>query len=81
MLSVNLLTCVSYAGEFMFGSGVPSVEPHSAEESLSRPTPEVLYESQWEEGFTGGEDDEEKHFCMLMENLGASNIFEEWVLL
>uniref|UniRef100_A0A671SBV8 Ras and EF-hand domain-containing protein homolog n=1 Tax=Sinocyclocheilus anshuiensis TaxID=1608454 RepID=A0A671SBV8_9TELE len=24
-----------------------------------------------------GEDDEEKHFCMLMENLGASNIFEE----
>uniref|UniRef100_A0A672LIP3 Calcium release activated channel regulator 2A n=1 Tax=Sinocyclocheilus grahami TaxID=75366 RepID=A0A672LIP3_SINGR len=24
-----------------------------------------------------GDDDEEQHFCMLMENLGASNIFEE----
>lgn len=61
----------------MFGPGVSSVEPHSAEESLSRQTPEVLYESQWEEVLSGGEDDEEKHFCMLMENLGASNIFEE----
>uniref|UniRef100_A0A8C2GV29 Calcium release activated channel regulator 2A n=1 Tax=Cyprinus carpio TaxID=7962 RepID=A0A8C2GV29_CYPCA len=37
----------------------------------------VLYESQWEERLSRGEDDEEKHFCMLMENLGASNIFEE----
>ncbi|XP_057204523.1 EF-hand calcium-binding domain-containing protein 4B isoform X1 [Triplophysa rosa] len=63
--------------EFMFGPGVPSVEPHSAVESLSQQTTEVLYESQWEEGFTGGEDDEEKHFCMLMENLGASKIFED----
>lgn len=63
--------------EFMFGPGVSSVEPHSAEESLSHQTPEMLYESQWEERLSGGEDDEEKHFCMLMENLGASNIFED----
>uniref|UniRef100_A0A9J7XG98 EF-hand domain-containing protein n=1 Tax=Cyprinus carpio carpio TaxID=630221 RepID=A0A9J7XG98_CYPCA len=63
--------------EFMFGPGVVSVDPHADEEPVSGKTPEVLYESQWEERLSRGEDDEEKHFCMLMENLGASNIFEE----
>lgn len=66
-----------YSGEFMFGPGVASVELHGGEESVSRNTPEVLYESQWEERISRAEEDEEKHFCMLMENLGASNIFEE----
>ncbi|XP_048024867.1 EF-hand calcium-binding domain-containing protein 4B [Megalobrama amblycephala] len=63
--------------EFMFGPGVASVELHAGEESVSRKTPEVLYESQWEERISRAEEDEEKHFCMLMENLGASNIFED----
>uniref|UniRef100_A0A672PZ81 Calcium release activated channel regulator 2A n=1 Tax=Sinocyclocheilus grahami TaxID=75366 RepID=A0A672PZ81_SINGR len=63
--------------EFMFGPGVVSVDPHADEQPVSGKTPEVLYESQWEERLSRGEDDEEKHFCMLMENLGASNIFEE----
>ncbi|KAL1257033.1 hypothetical protein QQF64_012578 [Cirrhinus molitorella] len=63
--------------EFMFGPGVVSVDPHAGEEPVSGKTPEVLYESQWEETLSTGEDDEEKHFCMLMENLGASNIFED----
>lgn len=69
----------------MFGSGVASVELLAGEELVSRKTPEVLYESQWEERISRAgeerisraEEDEEKHFCMLMENLGASNIFEE----
>ncbi|XP_077049746.1 EF-hand calcium-binding domain-containing protein 4B [Siphateles boraxobius] len=63
--------------EFMFGTGVAPVEPHVGEEPVSRKTPEVLYESQWEERISRAEDDEEKHFCMLMEKLGASNIFED----
>lgn len=61
----------------MFGPGVAPVEPHAGEEPVSRMSPEVLYENQWEERISRAEDDEEKHFCMLMENLGASNIFEE----
>ncbi|XP_052008897.1 EF-hand calcium-binding domain-containing protein 4B isoform X2 [Xyrauchen texanus] len=63
--------------EFMFGPGVPSAEPHPGAESVSGKTPEVMYESQWEERLSSGENDEEKHFSMLMENLGASNIFED----
>ncbi|KAF4101205.1 EF-hand calcium-binding domain-containing protein 4B isoform X1 [Onychostoma macrolepis] len=63
--------------EFMFGPGVVSVDPHAGKEPVSAKTPEVLYESQWEEKLSRGDDDEEQHFCMLMENLGASNIFEE----
>ncbi|XP_026143009.1 ras and EF-hand domain-containing protein homolog isoform X2 [Carassius auratus] len=63
--------------EFMFGPSVVSVDPHTDEEPVLAKTPEVLYESQWEERNSRGDDDEEQHFCMLMENLGASNIFEE----
>ncbi|XP_043072794.1 EF-hand calcium-binding domain-containing protein 4B [Puntigrus tetrazona] len=63
--------------EFMFGPDVVLVDPHRGEGPVSSKTPEVLYESQWEEKSSSGEDDEEQHFCMLMENLGASNIFEE----
>ncbi len=61
----------------MFGSSVVSVSPHADEEPVSANSPEVLYESHWEEKPSRGDDDEEQHFCMLMENLGASNIFEE----
>ncbi|KAM6984752.1 EF-hand calcium-binding domain-containing protein 4B-like [Aplochiton taeniatus] len=42
-----------------------------------RRVPEALYQSQWEQKLTGGEDEEEKHFSMLMESLGASNVFED----
>lgn len=38
---------------------------------------EALYQSQWEAKLSGVEDEEEKHFCMLLESLGASNVFEE----
>ncbi|XP_039506405.1 ras and EF-hand domain-containing protein homolog [Pimephales promelas] len=63
--------------EFMFGPGVTAVESHAGDDLVSRKSPEVLYESQWGERISRAEDDEEKHFCMLMENLGASNIFED----
>ncbi|KAG7257079.1 hypothetical protein CRUP_027729 [Coryphaenoides rupestris] len=39
---------------------------------------ETLYQSQWEAKLAGGGDEEEEqHFCMLMESLGASNVFED----
>lgn len=63
-------------GEFMFGPAAAA--PQAGEMSVSvQCPPESLYQSQWEERLSRGEDEEEKHFCMLMENLGASNVFEE----
>uniref|UniRef100_A0A3B4ERX3 small monomeric GTPase n=1 Tax=Pundamilia nyererei TaxID=303518 RepID=A0A3B4ERX3_9CICH len=38
---------------------------------------EALYQSQWEAKLSGVEDEEERHFCMLLESLGASNVFED----
>lgn len=38
---------------------------------------EALYQSQWEAKLSAVEDEEERHFCMLLESLGASNVFEE----
>ncbi|XP_028813388.1 ras and EF-hand domain-containing protein homolog [Denticeps clupeoides] len=56
--------------EFMFGN------PAEAE-ARKTSSPEVLYESRWEESRGRDEEEEEKHFCMLMDSLGASNVFEE----
>ncbi|XP_035381454.1 ras and EF-hand domain-containing protein homolog [Electrophorus electricus] len=64
--------------EFMFGTSASAAGLESAVEPVpERCPPEMLYQSQWEETLSGGRDGEEKHFCMLMENLGASNIFED----
>uniref|UniRef100_UPI0037E97166 EF-hand calcium-binding domain-containing protein 4B n=1 Tax=Semicossyphus pulcher TaxID=241346 RepID=UPI0037E97166 len=63
--------------EFLFGQKI-SVEKDMEEKNPSKSPPEVLYQSQWEESLTrGGEDDEEKHFSMLMESLGANSVFED----
>ncbi|XP_054609636.1 EF-hand calcium-binding domain-containing protein 4B isoform X2 [Dunckerocampus dactyliophorus] len=50
-------------------------EPNQAPSSGLR-TKEALYQSQWEAKLSGGEDEEE-HFCMLLESLGASHVFED----
>ncbi|XP_072551155.1 EF-hand calcium-binding domain-containing protein 4B [Salminus brasiliensis] len=66
--------------EFMFGPSASSSASslRAAEETTSMQShPELLYQSQWEETLSVGEDDEEQHFCMLMEHLGASNVFED----
>ncbi|XP_033888165.3 EF-hand calcium-binding domain-containing protein 4B-like [Acipenser ruthenus] len=54
--------------EFLFGRKISISEV---------PQTEAVYQNQWEERLAGGEDDEERHFCMLMESLGASNLFED----
>ncbi|CAL8242504.1 unnamed protein product [Merluccius merluccius] len=39
---------------------------------------ETLYQSQWDAKLAGGEEDEEeRHFSMLLESLGAGNVFED----
>ncbi|XP_035982619.1 ras and EF-hand domain-containing protein homolog [Fundulus heteroclitus] len=61
---------------FLFGRRI-SVDDVMGEKNARKSLPEVLYQSQWEERpERGGEDDEEKHFAMLMESLGASSILE-----
>ncbi|KAG9273067.1 hypothetical protein AMEX_G12162 [Astyanax mexicanus] len=64
--------------EFLFGpTASASSLGTSKEQSSMQSPPEQLYQSQWEETLSGGEDDEEKHFSMLMEHLGANNVFED----
>ncbi|XP_012688537.2 EF-hand calcium-binding domain-containing protein 4B [Clupea harengus] len=65
--------------EFMFGQRV-SVSELGEEGAVDATPPEALYQSRWEESLTGGgggEEEEERNFCMLMESLGASNVFED----
>lgn len=39
---------------------------------------EVLYQTQSEDAFSSrDEDEEEEHFSMLMESLGANSVFEK----
>ncbi|KAM3870078.1 EF-hand calcium-binding domain-containing protein 4B [Diretmus argenteus] len=60
--------------EFLFGQKI------SVEEGMGDPSkslPEALYQTQWEERLASSEDEEEKYFCMLMESLGGSNVFED----
>lgn len=54
------------------------------EELMTTPfqkVPEALDQSSGDEQLSENEDDEEGHFSMLMESLGASNVFEESVLM
>ncbi|XP_010755121.3 ras and EF-hand domain-containing protein homolog [Larimichthys crocea] len=63
--------------EFLFGQRI-SVEESMDEKTQCKTQSEVLYETQWEENLTrGDEDEEEEHFCRLMESLGANSVFED----
>ncbi|XP_044049694.1 EF-hand calcium-binding domain-containing protein 4B [Siniperca chuatsi] len=63
--------------EFLFGQKI-SVEEGMEEKNPCESPSEVLYQTQWEESLArGDEDEEEKHFCMLMESLGANSVFED----
>lgn len=60
-------------GLFLHGRRISMVDDHS--QALGKK--EALYQSQWEAKLSAMEDEEERHFCMLLESLGASNVFEE----
>uniref|UniRef100_A0A8C4HCB6 EF-hand domain-containing protein n=1 Tax=Dicentrarchus labrax TaxID=13489 RepID=A0A8C4HCB6_DICLA len=63
--------------KFLFGPEI-SVEEDMGEKNSCKSPTEVLYQTQWEESLTKrDEDEEEKHFCMLMESLGAKSVFED----
>ncbi|XP_068459009.1 EF-hand calcium-binding domain-containing protein 4B isoform X1 [Clinocottus analis] len=48
------------------------------EKNACKSPTEVLYQTQWDENMArGDEEEEEKHFCMLMESLGANSVFED----
>ncbi|XP_035520196.1 ras and EF-hand domain-containing protein homolog [Morone saxatilis] len=62
---------------FLFGQEI-SVEEDMGEKNACKSPTEVLYQTQWEESLAKrDEDEEEKHFCMLMESLGAKSVFED----
>ncbi|KAM9754733.1 EF-hand calcium-binding domain-containing protein 4B [Menidia menidia] len=62
---------------FLFGQRIP-LEEGVGEKKPVKSLPEVLYQSQWEESPAKEvEDEEEKHFSMLMENLGANSVFQD----
>ncbi|XP_041853618.1 EF-hand calcium-binding domain-containing protein 4B isoform X2 [Melanotaenia boesemani] len=62
---------------FLFGRRI-SVEDDMGEKTPSNSQPEALYQSQWGASpEKGDEDEEEKHFSMLMESLGANSVFED----
>ncbi|TRY53884.1 hypothetical protein DNTS_035631 [Danionella cerebrum] len=64
--------------EFMFGPGGTSSDSHETEEPVTETPSDSLYESQWEDKLSRGEDEEEEtHFCLLMESLGANNLLED----
>uniref|UniRef100_A0A3Q4BUT6 EF-hand domain-containing protein n=1 Tax=Mola mola TaxID=94237 RepID=A0A3Q4BUT6_MOLML len=63
--------------EFLCGQK-KSAEKDMEERAVSESPAEVLYQTQWEEGpVREDEGEEEKHFSMLMERLGANSVFED----
>ncbi|KAM6926224.1 EF-hand calcium-binding domain-containing protein 4B [Lycodopsis pacificus] len=66
--------------EFLFGRKI-SVAEGMGEKNACKSPAEVLYQSRWEESMARGdeeaEEEEEKHFRMLMESLGANSVFED----
>lgn len=63
----------------MFGKRI-SVEEGMGEKTSCKSPTEVLYQTQWEESLAKEDrDEEEKHFSMLMDSLGAQNVFEKLV--
>ncbi|XP_056273683.1 EF-hand calcium-binding domain-containing protein 4B isoform X2 [Pseudoliparis swirei] len=60
--------------EFLFGRKISGAEGTGEK----NPEEEIQYQTQWEESMArGDEDEEEKHFNMLMESLGANSVFED----
>ncbi|KAK5867759.1 hypothetical protein PBY51_012223 [Eleginops maclovinus] len=62
---------------FLSGQKI-SVDEGMGEKNACKSPTEVLYQTQWEESLARpDEDEEEKHFGMLMESLGANSVFED----
>lgn len=67
-------------GSFVSGQTFPAVSDMGDITAVKNP-PEVLYQTHWQESLDREDaDEDQKHFCMLMERLGAISVFEEWVM-
>lgn len=67
----------SSLGQFLHGRRISVTDDQHQASGPVLKTKEALYQSQWEAKLSGDEDEEERHFCMLLESLGAINVFEE----
>ncbi|KAF7670022.1 hypothetical protein LDENG_00074240 [Lucifuga dentata] len=63
--------------QFLHGRRISVADDQNLASGPGFKSKEALYQSQWDAKLSGGEDEEEKHFCMLLESLGASNVFED----
>ncbi|XP_076014960.1 EF-hand calcium-binding domain-containing protein 4B [Genypterus blacodes] len=64
--------------QFLHGRRISVADDQTATPGPGLRSKEALYQSQWDARLCGGEDEEEeKHFCMLLESLGAGNVFED----
>ncbi|XP_034719307.1 ras and EF-hand domain-containing protein isoform X2 [Etheostoma cragini] len=62
--------------QFLHGRRISVTDDQNQVPGLVVRAKEALYQSQWEAKLSGV-DEEEGHFCMLLESLGASNVFED----
>ncbi|XP_072233464.1 EF-hand calcium-binding domain-containing protein 4B [Leuresthes tenuis] len=63
--------------QFLHGRRISVTDDQNQAPSPAFKAKEALYQSQWEAKLSGVEDEEERHFSMLLESLGASNVFED----
>lgn len=76
-LSFKFKSCGCVSGQFLHGRRISVTDDQNQAPGPVFRAKEALYQSQWEAKLSGVEDEEERHFCMLLESLGASNVFEE----
>ncbi|KAK5848880.1 hypothetical protein PBY51_008567 [Eleginops maclovinus] len=63
--------------QFLHGRRISVTDDQNPAPSHVIRAKEALYQSQWEAKLSGVDSEEEGHFCMLLESLGASNVFED----
>ncbi|XP_068611338.1 EF-hand calcium-binding domain-containing protein 4B [Brachionichthys hirsutus] len=64
--------------EFLHGRRISVADDqYQAPSPVPRANKEALYQSQWEAKLSAVEDEEEKHFHVLLDSLGASNVLED----
>ncbi|XP_061524112.1 EF-hand calcium-binding domain-containing protein 4B isoform X4 [Phycodurus eques] len=63
--------------QFLHGRRISVTDEPAQSQARGFRTKEAFYQSQWEAKLSGGEDEEEGHFCMLLDSLGAGNVFED----
>ncbi|XP_077565813.1 EF-hand calcium-binding domain-containing protein 4B isoform X1 [Stigmatopora nigra] len=63
--------------QFLHGRRISVSEDPIRTTGASFRTKEAFYQSQWDAKLSRVEDEEERHFCMLLDSLGASHVFED----